>query len=175
MNRVAIFVDGGNFYHQVLALTGRGDSELPFEGLSRALVASRQLVRLYYYTAAIKDDGRTGSRRLLRGQHRFFSRLHSTPYAEVGLGRLVRKSDGFVQKGVDVAIAVDMLSMAYKDRYDVAVLITADSDLVGAVQHVQDLGKHVELAICSATRAHHLRQVCDRVIDLDQILRKLVP
>lgn len=49
----------------------------------------------------------------------------------------------YVEKKVDVAIAVDLVRMAYDDDYDVAYLLSADADYVTAVREVQRLGKLV--------------------------------
>ena len=49
----------------------------------------------------------------------------------------------YVEKKVDVAIAVDLVRMAYEDQYDVAYLLSADADYVTAVKEAQRLGKTV--------------------------------
>lgn len=49
----------------------------------------------------------------------------------------------YVEKKVDVAIAVDLVRMAYEDHYDVAYLLSADADYVTAVKEAQRLGKTV--------------------------------
>ena len=49
----------------------------------------------------------------------------------------------YVEKQVDVRIAVDMVSMAHRDEYDVAYLLSADGDFVPAVREVQRLEKKV--------------------------------
>lgn len=50
------------------------------------------------------------------------------------------------QKGVDVALAVDILDYAHLDRFDVAVLLAGDEDFVPLVRRVESLGKQVLLA-----------------------------
>ncbi len=41
-----------------------------------------------------------------------------------------------VEKQVDVAIAVDLVTMAFRDQYDVAYFLSADADFVSAVREV---------------------------------------
>ena len=54
-------------------------------------------------------------------------------------------SDGaYHEKGVDVQLAVDLLVGAYENKYDTAVLISSDTDLLPAIQKVIDLKKTVE-------------------------------
>jgi hypothetical protein len=50
------------------------------------------------------------------------------------------------EKGIDVLIALGMVTGAMRDEFDVAVLFSADSDLLPAVQIVIDLGKRCEVA-----------------------------
>jgi hypothetical protein len=50
---------------------------------------------------------------------------------------------GTMEKGVDTRIVTDMISFAWQDAYDVAVLASSDADLIPAVQFVQQKGKRV--------------------------------
>ena len=49
----------------------------------------------------------------------------------------------YTEKQVDVRIAVDLVSMAQRDEYDVAYLLSADGDFVPAVEEVKRLEKQV--------------------------------
>ena len=48
------------------------------------------------------------------------------------------RNSHFVEQGVDTKIAIDLVALASSDLYDIAVLVTNDSDLVPSVQCVQD-------------------------------------
>ena len=52
----------------------------------------------------------------------------------------------FVEKAVDVFLAVDLVAMAINDVYDAAYLLTADGDYTPAVAEVRKLGKKVYAA-----------------------------
>jgi uncharacterized LabA/DUF88 family protein len=52
----------------------------------------------------------------------------------------------FVEKAVDVFLAVDVVSLAITDLYDAAYLLTADGDYTPAVDAVRRLGKKVYAA-----------------------------
>lgn len=49
----------------------------------------------------------------------------------------------WTEKAVDVMVAVDMLSMAYQDDYDVAYLLSADGDYTPVVGAVRNMRKKV--------------------------------
>jgi len=59
-----------------------------------------------------------------------------------------RHSDAtvFVEKAVDVFLAVDLVAMAMKNLYDAAYLLSADGDYTPAVAEVRRLGKKVYAA-----------------------------
>lgn len=50
------------------------------------------------------------------------------------------KLAGTIEKGVDTAIATDMIRLAWEDAYDIAVLASSDADLVPAVRLLDQKG-----------------------------------
>lgn len=160
MERVCIFIDGSNFYHSL-----KGECEktnLDFSKLVKWLIGDRQLVRTYYYNASVNadiDPERASS------QQKFFDILKRIPYFEIRLGRLEARGNTFIEKGVDIALAIDMLSMAVKGVYDTAILVSCDGDFVHAVNAVKDIGRHVEVACFR--KAYHMMQCADKVIKLN--------
>jgi uncharacterized LabA/DUF88 family protein len=163
--RVTIFVDGSNLYHSLQTEFGR--VRLDFIKLATALCQDRTLVRTYYYNAVVRRED--GEERY-RNQQRFFESLRQLPYFDLRLGRLERRGNTVVEKGIDVQIAIDMLRFAYTNSYDTAILVSGDADYVPAVEAVKEAGKHVELACLRSARSHHLRQVVDQVIPLNDII-----
>jgi uncharacterized LabA/DUF88 family protein len=59
-----------------------------------------------------------------------------------------------------------MLSHAFKDNYDTAILISGDEDFTVLVDTVKDLGKHVEVANLGGS--YMLRQAADKYILIDK-------
>jgi Uncharacterized conserved protein len=54
----------------------------------------------------------------------------------------------FVEKAVDVFLAMDLVTLAMKDVYDAAYVLSADGDYTPAVEFVRGLGKKVYAASC---------------------------
>lgn len=50
---------------------------------------------------------------------------------------------GTEEKGVDVRMATDMISLAWVDSYDIAVLVSSDSDFVPVASFLQTKGKKI--------------------------------
>jgi len=161
--RVALFIDGSNFYHALKDKFGRAD--LDFEVFASELCGERRLVRTYYYNVPV-DQEREPQR--YADQRKFFARLHQTPYLTLKLGRLVYRGGVPIEKGVDVRLATDMLNLAWKNVYDTAIIISGDGDFADAVEAVKELGKHVENAYTKKGLSQHLRQACDRRVTLDE-------
>jgi uncharacterized LabA/DUF88 family protein len=74
------------------------------------------------------------------------------------------------QKGVDVLLAVDMLSASFHHLFDVAVLVAGDADFVPLVREVRRLGVAVVVAGIKGTTARELRTAADRFVALDSEL-----
>lgn len=79
-----------------------------------------------------------------------------------------------VEKGVDAAIITDLLTFAFDDNYDMAVLISGDADHAPAVQYIQ---KRTDKQVVQAFFKSHgdeLRNACWDHIFLDDLMAKLV-
>ncbi len=172
--RVMIFIDGNNLYHSLKHVVGR--TNLNFQIFSQKLVGDRHLIRVYYYNAPLNRDDDDEKYRM---QQSFFDSLDSVPYLTKKFGRLEKRlvkqnlPDGtffsaptYVEKGVDTFIVIDMLSHAYKDNFDTAILVSGDEDFAVLVDNVKDLGKHVEVANLGGS--YLLRQAADKYILRDK-------
>ena len=175
--RVMIFIDGGNLYSGVKEELKLAQS-IKIDKLAEKLASGRRLVRVYYYTTpSPRPDSPQG-----KGHQRFLDKLGWIDYLQVRLGRIMPKEYDYVcrkcgekqthrshiQKGVDTRIVVDMVSMAVGGSYDIAILVSGDSDLAEAVDFIREhTNKQVENA-CVPGRgwARTLREASDRRISL---------
>jgi uncharacterized LabA/DUF88 family protein len=176
--RVCIFIDGSNLYHSLNDTFGR--QELDFQKFMAALRGGRPLTRAYYYNVSLEPGDAAYA-----GQQRFLAYLKRVPYLEVKLGRLVKRSKTYtlncptclkdqditndfrVEKGVDVRLATDMLTMAVRRTYDTVVLVSGDGDYRWSIQAVKDLGLHVENFFTRNGLSPDLPEICDRFVELD--------
>ena len=162
--RVALFIDGSNLYNGMRE--NLSNTRVNLQALIKQLLGPRELFRTYYYNAPLTDDYDT---ELREGQQRFFESLRRIPYVTVRLGRLHRRHDGsLVEKGIDVAIAVESLQLAFEDAYDTAILVSGDSDYVELVEAVKRRGKHIECAMFRNQSAGMLVEYVDKFHPLDE-------
>ena len=161
--RVAIFIDGSNLYHALRSNFSRFD--LDFAEFVKKLSGSRRLFRAYYYNVLQDATQRADA---AREQQEFLSALRDTPYLEVRLGSLKLSQGIPVEKGVDVMLVTDLLEFAWKDLYDVAVLVSGDSDFAYALQAVKNMGKYVEVACFESNVSKDILSVADSKQMLDR-------
>ncbi len=192
MNRVAVFVDDEGFSRSGFDAFGSLPSRGPPPALDPAAVACallagaggrRALEALRVYCAV--PDGRVDEPAFadaLRAMERWSAAGAVVVRRPVGAAGC-RCAPG--QKGLAVALAIDLVSMAWRDEYDVAIVCSCDQDLEPAVKAVLDqTWKTVEVAAwrnparprCRLTvpeervRCHWLdgvvydRCVCDRCV-----------
>jgi len=142
--RVMFFIDGGYLRESLKQITGDENFalhsfpiKLTYEfvtGLFRP-----ELIRTYYYDAIYEYDDP-----LYKEKKAHFDELNSYENVEVKLGSIIKTKNGFRQKGVDILIAIDVLTKAYQDHYDYAILFCGDRDFLPLVQVVKDsTGKKV--------------------------------
>ncbi len=153
-----IFIDGSNLYNMLKALGLKASLDFG-RFVDKLRGPSRRLMRTYYYNCPLVEhvDSRAYSQ-----QQRFFTALQRIPYFEIRLGRLQRRGGTWVEKGVDVAIAVDMLVLAFASAYDTAILVSGDADYARVVSELKRLGRHVEVACAGASNSRELWAAADR-------------
>ena len=94
-------------------------------------------VRCYYYTSVTGDEEVLNQVRSSLWNLGFTPRVFKKP----------KQNDKV--KGVDISLTKDMLSHAFNNHYDVAILIAGDGDYVPLVEEVKHLGKRVSVIFFS--------------------------
>jgi uncharacterized LabA/DUF88 family protein len=161
--RVMVFIDGSNLYHVLGQTCGRHD--LQFDKFAQKLANGRDLRRIYYYN--IRQEA-FEDRSNATDQDKFLSSLYDTPYLEVKLGIWKQRGATMVEKGVDVMLAVDLVTHAYKDHYDSAIIVSGDADFYPALQAVKDVGKQVEVAAFDQNISSEAARVSDLHLKLNK-------
>ncbi len=164
-DRVMVFIDGSNLYHSLRSVYNRTD--LDYQKFGEKLAEGRRLVRTYYYGVRVDQ---TRQQDQYQAQQRFLDYLGRIPRLELRLGRLIYPNSPTAapyEKGVDVKLATDMLLHASRDNYDVAILVSGDTDFVDMVQAVKDLGKNVDVVLFDRGGSQALREVVDQIIEAD--------
>ncbi|MFH1230651.1 MAG: NYN domain-containing protein [Planctomycetota bacterium] len=170
--RVIIFIDGSNFYHRLKYLTkGMDDSLLNFNFIRFCewLCAGNELIEIRYYIGAVRrQKNNTKSEELYNNQQRLFYKLQQQNI-KIILGQLIQHKDkSYHEKGVDVRLSVEMIRLARRDKYDVAYLLSSDTDLVPAVEEVLSLGKRVKYIGADDSQSFGLSKITKNYLILRQ-------
>lgn len=169
MKRAFVFIDGNNFYFKLKGLTSKLDGkysllDFNFRKFAEWLAKPNELIEIRYYLGVVsrrRNDSK--SEELYANQQRLFRKLQKQNIV-ITLGQLIRHPDkSYHEKGVDVRLAVEMIRFARENKYDIAYLVSSDTDLVAAVEEVQSIGKTVQYVGISKGQSFGLSKAADDV------------
>lgn len=171
-NRAILFIDGNNFYYKLKGITKNLSGifkllDFDYQGFGENLIKENKLVEIRYYVGAIKRQSginKVKSEKLYADQQKFIAKLQKQNISII-LGNLIQHPDKtFHEKGVDVRIAVEMIRFAREDKYNVAYLLSSDTDLVPAVEEVKSFNKKIVYVGISHGQSFGLTKVSDNTI-----------
>jgi uncharacterized LabA/DUF88 family protein len=104
------------------------------------------------------------------GQIEFYKKAAAYNFFEIRKKPLqFTTSKGIFQKGVDVQLAVDLVSFAHQNIYDIAVVFTGDIDLLESLKTIKNLGKHVILFSHYKNVAVEMKREADMYVNLQNL------
>lgn len=151
-----LLVDGENFkgkIKDVFKEAGKNKlvwHEYNFRGLLDKVLQGTNIENSIFYFAKIKEDQQTKekSKQLIEEQRLLKTHLEKQGFSVVLTGRVrgQMESNGlsgkqilvFKEKGVDVKIAVDMVSWSCDKKIDQIILGSSDSDLQPAIKEIRE-------------------------------------
>lgn len=156
----ALRLDAGDFYEPGIFLWLPRSDPLTYMSATASAHLRRRAIRAHYYTSVAGDDDRLSEIR---------TRLWERGFQPEVFKKQAKEEKA---KGVDIALTKDMLSHAFMDNFDVAVLIAGDGDYVPLVNAVQRLGKLVYVSFFSSEGLNpQLRLASDTFFSMDDVFR----
>src|SRR3989344_4627455 len=171
MKRVAVFIDGNNFYFGLRKLYGKNKSlkHFDFEKFAQFLADKNEVAAIYYYNALLDKEHNPEK---YESQKEFFEKLKQIPDFHLVLCKLLKRNitgtDKFyyIIKEDDIHMAVDMVENACDDNFDLAVLVSGDGDFVPAVRSVKKKNKIVRNIYFKNSSSRTLKDFCDESLEL---------
>ena len=185
MLRVIAYVDGYNLYYGLRAKRWEKFYWLNIQKLIQQFLRPHQtLVATKYFTTIIKYPNDRRQR-----QQVFLEALKTLPDLQIYYGHFLSdvitcRSCGhtyttYHEKMTDVNIAVELMQDAFGDHFDVAFLLSADSDLVSPISAVQKSfpGKQVICIFPPKRSSYALKQVSDGVLHIgrNELAKSIFP
>lgn len=166
-----VYIDGFNLYYGALKKTPY--KWLDIAKLAQALLSADTVQELHYFTARVSS--RPYNPTAAHDQGLYIRALKTIPNLHIKYGNFLTHSvpmyltdvtpaqrvwvDKTEEKGSDVNLASHLLRDAYTQRFEVAVLITNDSDLAEPVRTVaQEIGLPVGILNPQQFHSRELRQ-----------------
>lgn len=168
MTKAFVFIDGNNFYFKLKELSSQLEGKFSlldfnFYKFSEWLVNPNELTEVRYYIGALKRQNNEKSERMYADQQKLIGKLQQQNIS-ITFGQLIQHPDKtFHEKGVDVRIAVEMIRFARENAYDIAYLLSSDTDLVAAIEEVKSFGKKVQYVGIAKGQSFGLTKISDDV------------
>jgi uncharacterized LabA/DUF88 family protein len=169
MSRVISYIDGFNLYFGLKRRNWKRYYWLNIIKLSNNLLTKDQtLITTKYFTSRIASPPDKAKR-----QNTFIEALSTLDKLKIFYGKYQNNTQeckrcGNIwpapnEKMTDVNISVELLSDAFQDKFDTALLISGDSDLTGPIKKINELfpNKRVVIAFPPETFSFELSKIAD--------------
>lgn len=188
MQRVITYIDGFNLYFGLRAKKWHRYYWLDLVALSKTLLKpDQQLISTHYFTARVRSSGQ--HQQDARRQSIYLDALATLSDMTIHEGHYLEKPRqcqqcgatwmSYEEKMTDVNIATQLLSDAFDNRFDAALIISADSDLTTPVRKVRERfpGKRVIIALPPERRSHQLTQAANGFVAIgeDKLRKSQLP
>jgi uncharacterized LabA/DUF88 family protein len=174
--RAYVYVDGFNLYYG--SLKGTPNKWLDISKLCRFLFPHSEISKIKYFTAPVKIRPNDPDPDKPNRQQIYLRALKTIPNIEIFEGTFLwhrvfmknAKNDGYTEvikteeKGTDVNIAAHLLNDGHKGQYEIAIVISNDSDLVAPIKMViGELGLPVVVVSPFKTNSIELKKIASSV------------
>lgn len=100
---------------------------------------------------------------------KFEAMLAASARVKLLRGRLEGPPGRVYEKGVDILVALELLRGAFKNEYDVAILVAADGDYADIASAVQECGKTFINAFFHDVRSYELSNASSAFVNISEL------
>lgn len=186
MLRGMVFVDHQNFIlslHSYYRKMGLPYPKLDYAVLFRkitGLIDNVDFIKTSLYIP--KPDEFLMGDTMLASQYRWAINLRTKPFMDVIEGRFIARptkswremdiNDRYSyyreEKGTDINLATDVITKAFHNAYDVAFVVSGDSDYLKVYDILRYLGKLTVVVVMAGQNIVRIRSNVDAVLELDK-------
>ena len=165
MKRFYVAIDNSNLYKDVIENFSR-DARIDYGKLLKEVLGHRDATHMEVVIYVSEEQGNQSKINLYHMMEYMGYRVIVLP--------LVKKGDEYVEKGLDVALAVDMIYAACCLDFDTFILLAGDRDYLHLVEKIRDLGKKIEVVFFKKSCADELMRKAHEWHDLDISSKKFI-
>ena len=139
MEKVIFFIDGFNLYHALANKRFYRYKWLDLSGLAKKFITKNDKIEDIYYFTALATWSPDKVRR-----HKTFIKAQEINGIRIIYGEFKKRDkhcricektyQTFEEKQTDVNIAIQLFKLAIQDKYDKALIISGDSDLIPSIE-----------------------------------------
>jgi uncharacterized LabA/DUF88 family protein len=168
MEKVILFVDGFNLYHALDNKRFYRYKWLDLSELAKKFISKKDKIEDIYYFTALATWSPDKVRR-----HKIFIKAQELKGIKIIYGEFKRRDKKcrickqtyktYEEKQTDVNIAIQLFKLSIQEKYDKAIIISGDSDLIPAIEAVKSTFPHKQIGmiIPIGRNAEQLKQTCD--------------
>jgi uncharacterized LabA/DUF88 family protein len=160
MERIIIFIDNSNIFKGFRKYNVKAD----YEKLKNIIMKGRKLNGIFLYEGVVYP--------MSPEKKKWYKDLSNKSGYVIKASFDKRTLNDTIEKKIDIKIAIDIISLAYENAYDTAVLVSGDGDFIPVVKKVKELGRDFELWAFRYSLANALREELEQrnIYYLDDIL-----
>ncbi|MHA1729838.1 MAG: NYN domain-containing protein [Promethearchaeota archaeon] len=161
--RIMIFIDNSNIFQGFKKYKIKAD----YEKLKNKISKDRQLHGIFLYEGVLYP--------ITPKKKKWYGDLSNKSGYVIKTSFNKMSHQEFVEKKIDIQIAIDIISGAYENAFDTAVLVSGDGDFLPVAQKINELDKSLEIWAFKYSLANTLKEEVglEKIYYLDDILSEI--
>ena len=160
MERIIIFIDNSNIFKGFRKYNIKAD----YEKLKNIITSGRDLRDIFLYEGVVYPISSV--------KKKWYEDLKKNSGYVIKASFDKIAANDAIEKKIDIKMAIDIISLAYENSFDRAILITGDGDFIPVVNKLKEMNKPVELWAFKYSLSHALMDKIEEgnLFYLDDIL-----
>jgi uncharacterized LabA/DUF88 family protein len=163
LERVIVFIDNSNIFKGFRKYNIKAD----YEKLKDTITGNRELHGIFLYEGVVYP--------MSPEKKNWYEELSNRSGYVIKTSFDKIASSGAIEKKIDIKIAIDIISLAYENAYDTAVLVSGDGDFLPVVKKIKEMDKKVEVWAFRYSLARTLKEELsqENTYYLDDVLSEI--
>lgn len=164
MKRLVVFIDNSNVFKSLADLKKVDDSwckSYDPKHLAENLAGNRELIKTIFYCAPPPGALQRSNPGAYSKQLAYYDAVKKLEGVELKLATLTMNDGKYFEKNLDTQLTADLITMAARGDYEVAIIVSNDGDFVSGAEAAKALGKKIEIGYFKGRVSMDLKRVSD--------------